>query len=62
MMVSAIGFHTIKGVLIRNMIIPVESKSKFKEDSYKFIAILGIITIVGFLVVLERFMEIMPGF
>ena len=46
------GFNSVKGNLIRSILYPVESDSKFAQESAKFIILLAIVCIVGFASVL----------
>lgn len=44
------GFDTLKGSLVRSMLFPRPNKFKFYEDSFKFIGVLAMISMVGFVV------------
>ena len=47
-LVTEIGFSTIKGNLIRSILYPKKMDEKFERDSYKYIAFMGCLCIVGF--------------
>ena len=47
------GFYTFKGNLIAGILYPKKDKDKFTRDSVKYIIIMGIMTIVGFLISLK---------
>ena len=55
------GFETEKGNLIRNILFPKKVESKFIKDSYKYIIILSIISIIGFLISLPFIMDLHPS-
>ncbi|KAK2952201.1 ion-transporting P-type ATPase [Blattamonas nauphoetae] len=46
------GFNTAKGRLIRSMLFPKPTKFRFYSDSFKFIGVLFLIAMVGFVVVI----------
>ena len=48
--VISTGFNTKKGNLIRTILYPKESESKFKTDSIKFILLLGIMSLIYYLI------------
>ena len=47
------GFNTFKGNLIGGILYPKKDKDSFTRDSVKYIIIMGIMTIIGFLVSLK---------
>ena len=47
-LVTETSFSTIKGNLIRSILHPKKMDEKFEKDSYKYIAFMGILCIVGF--------------
>ena len=49
-LVTETGFSTIKGNLIRSILYPKKMDEKFEKDSYKYIAMMSILCIVGFLI------------
>ncbi|KAI8077803.1 P-type ATPase-like protein [Halteromyces radiatus] len=49
-MVVRTGFNTAKGALVRSMLFPKPNNFKFYRDSFKFIGVLSIIAILGFLI------------
>ena len=44
------GFLTLKGRLVRQILYPTEIKFKFYEDSLKFIAALGVMSLIGVII------------
>lgn len=57
-MVLRTGFNTTKGALIRSILFPRPNKFKFYEDSFKFIGILAIIAVLGFLASIGNFVRL----
>ena len=51
-MVTNTGFATTKGALIRYILYPRPSNFNFTKDSYKFISVLALFSLVGYLAVL----------
>jgi cation-transporting ATPase 13A3/4/5 len=51
------GYVTSKGNLIRDILYPRANKFKFYEDSLKFIFVMGIIAVVGFMLTLKHMIE-----
>ena len=47
--VISIGFMTAKGELVRSILFPKPNRFSFYSDSFKFIGILGIVSILGFI-------------
>ena len=47
-LVTETGFNTIKGNLIRSILYPKKMDEQFEKDSYKYIAMMSILCIVGF--------------
>lgn len=47
--VTRTGFLTSKGQLVRSILYPPPADFKFDQDSYKFIGILAVIAILGFI-------------
>ncbi|CAG9324970.1 ATP13A2 [Blepharisma stoltei] len=48
--VTRIGYATMKGKMIRSILYPKPNKFKFYEDAIKFIGVLAIISILGFII------------
>ena len=48
--VYKIGFDTVKGNLIRSILFPKEVAQNFKADSLKYIIVMAILSLVGFLI------------
>ena len=46
------GFNSIKGNLIRSILYPVKTESKFEKESVKFIFFMACLCVLGFLIVL----------
>lgn len=44
-----VGFLTAKGNLVRSIMYPPPVDYRFERDSYKFVAVLGCIAIIGFI-------------
>ena len=51
-LVYSTGFNSVKGNLIRSILYPVESDSKFSRESAKFMIFLAIVCVLGFIGVL----------
>ncbi|ODQ68176.1 hypothetical protein NADFUDRAFT_72594 [Nadsonia fulvescens var. elongata DSM 6958] len=56
-MVVRTGFSTTKGALIRSMLFPKPGGFKFYRDSFKFIGVMGCISIVGFIICTINFIK-----
>ncbi|OLY82066.1 putative cation-transporting ATPase [Smittium mucronatum] len=52
------GFNTTKGVLIRSILFPRQSKFKLYEDAFKFIGVLSVIALLGFLASVANFLRL----
>jgi cation-transporting ATPase 13A3/4/5 len=52
-LVISTGFHTKKGELVRSILFPKPNRFKFYSDSIKFIGILALIALLGFLISLS---------
>ncbi|KAJ1965508.1 hypothetical protein GGI12_000730, partial [Dipsacomyces acuminosporus] len=52
------GFNTTKGALIRSILFPRPNKFKFYEDSFKFICVLAIIAVIGFVASIGNFLRL----
>jgi len=48
-LVTLTGFGTVKGELIRTMLFPKPTDFKFYSDSFKFIGILAVMAVIGFI-------------
>ena len=57
-MAVRVGFNTTKGSLIRSMMFPKPNKFQFYKDSFRFIGVLGIIAVCGFLASLYNFIAL----
>ncbi|CAG8551417.1 5269_t:CDS:10, partial [Dentiscutata erythropus] len=57
-MVVRTGFNTTKGSLVRSMLFPKPHKFKFYRDSFRFIGVLAIIAIIGFLISTYNFIRL----
>ncbi|KRX08170.1 P-type ATPase, cytoplasmic domain N [Pseudocohnilembus persalinus] len=52
-LVTQTGFNTVKGELVRSIMFPKQSSFDFYADSMKFVGVLGVIAILGFLASLK---------
>ncbi|RCH94269.1 hypothetical protein CU098_007545, partial [Rhizopus stolonifer] len=52
------GFNTAKGALVRSMLFPKPNSFKFYRDSFRFIGVLSIIALVGFLISSVNFIRL----
>jgi cation-transporting ATPase 13A3/4/5 len=55
------GFNTTKGSLIRSMLYPKPNTFKFYRDSFRFIGVLAVIALLGFLISLYFFIKLGVG-
>lgn len=44
------GFETVKGNLIRSILFPKELEKRFKADSFKYIIVMAVLSLIGFLI------------
>lgn len=56
-MAARTGFQTTKGALLRSMMFPKPSGFKFYRDSFRYIGVMGLIAMVGFLVSAINFIK-----
>ncbi len=56
-LVTLTGFTTVKGELIRTMLFPKPSDFKFYADAFKFMVILALMAVCGFLIDLPSFLN-----
>jgi cation-transporting ATPase 13A3/4/5 len=52
------GFLTTKGALIRSMLFPKPSGFKFYRDSFRYISVMGMIAILGFIASFVNFVRL----
>ena len=52
------GFNTTKGALVRSMLFPKPSGFKFYRDSFRYISVMGIIAILGFIASFINFIRL----
>lgn len=57
-MVVRTGFNTTKGALVRSMLFPKPTGFKFYRDSFKYIAVMGAIAGLGFIVSFVNFIRL----
>ncbi|KAJ1952721.1 hypothetical protein EC988_003397, partial [Linderina pennispora] len=57
-MVLRTGFNTTKGALVRSILFPRPNKFKFYEDSFRFIGVLAVIAVIGFLASISNFLRL----
>ncbi|KAG7711194.1 hypothetical protein KL949_001750 [Ogataea haglerorum] len=55
------GFNTTKGSLVRSMLFPKPSDFKFYRDSFKYIGVMTVIALVGFVVSAINFIKLGLG-
>lgn len=56
-MVSKTSFNTVKGSLIRSILYPKQTTFSFYADSMKFIAVMALMSVVGYLISLSSIIE-----
>lgn len=52
------GFSTTKGSLVRSMLFPKPSGFKFYRDSFRYIGVMALVALLGFLVSLANFVRL----
>ncbi|ORZ24084.1 hypothetical protein BCR42DRAFT_317373 [Absidia repens] len=52
------GFNTAKGALVRSMLFPKPNNFKFYRDSFRFIGVLSVIAMIGFLMSSVNFIRL----
>ncbi|KAI8367020.1 putative P-type ATPase [Choanephora cucurbitarum] len=52
------GFNTAKGALVRSMLFPKPNSFKFYRDSFRFIGVLSVIALIGFLISSVNFIRL----
>jgi cation-transporting P-type ATPase 13A2 len=52
------GFSTTKGSLVRSMLFPKPSGFKFYRDSFRYISVMGIVALLGFIVSFINFVRL----
>ncbi|KAJ9203835.1 hypothetical protein DTO164E3_2189 [Paecilomyces variotii] len=52
------GFSTTKGALVRSMLFPKPSGFKFYRDSFRYIAVMGLIAVLGFIASFVNFIRL----
>ena len=57
-MVVRTGFNTTKGALVRSMLFPKPFGFAFYRDSFRFIGVLGIVAVLGFLASFVNFIKL----
>lgn len=57
-MVVRTGFNTTKGALVRSMLFPKPSGFKFYRDSFRYIAVMACVALLGFIVSLINFIRL----
>ncbi|KAJ5888886.1 hypothetical protein N7495_008927 [Penicillium taxi] len=57
-MVARTGFNTTKGALVRSMLFPKPSGFKFYRDSFRYIAVMGVVALCGFVASFINFVKL----
>ncbi|KAF2181795.1 hypothetical protein K469DRAFT_752656 [Zopfia rhizophila CBS 207.26] len=57
-MVVRTGFNTTKGALVRSMLFPKPSGFKFYRDSFRYISVMALIAMIGFVVSFVNFVHL----
>lgn len=52
------GFLTTKGALVRSMLFPKPSGFKFYRDSFRYIAVMGVVALLGFIASFVNFVRL----
>lgn len=52
------GFNTTKGALVRSMLFPKPSGFKFYRDSFRYISVMGLVAIIGFIASFVNFIRL----
>ena len=55
--VTKIGFQTAKGMMIRDILYPKPLEFQFVRDSYYFVAVMTLISIIGYIISIPKFIE-----
>jgi cation-transporting ATPase 13A3/4/5 len=56
--VARTGFATTKGALVRSMLFPKPDGFKFYRDSFRYIAVMGIVALIGFIASFINFIRL----
>ncbi len=60
-MVVRTGFNTTKGALVRSMLFPKPSGFKFYRDSFRYISVMGVVALFGFITSFINFVRLGLG-
>lgn len=52
------GFLTTKGALVRSMLLPKPSGFKFYRDSFRYIGVMGMVALLGFIASFMNFVRL----
>ncbi|KAJ1968270.1 hypothetical protein IWQ62_001346 [Dispira parvispora] len=52
------GFNTVKGSLVRSILFPRPNKFKFYRDAFRFVGVMAVIAILGFLGSIANFVQL----
>ncbi|KAJ1973976.1 hypothetical protein H4R34_004894 [Dimargaris verticillata] len=55
------GFNTIKGSLVRSILFPRPNKFKFYQDAFRFVGVMAVIAVLGFMASIAYFVELGYG-